>query len=887
MSRCRRNGFLGFLVVLAFFGACLIAAGSALASYWIDQTALDGSTLPQFQSELPIFGPGYNAALPRVNAALHPFLTIKMVEAQQQVLPKSLGFGPTNVWVYEIYDSFTGKKLAPALWPGVTVENWRNIPTTITYENHLPSFDPNNPLAQVQGLISVDPEIHWANPLDPLKTPVRFPTAAEAMMHNPCMNNPLGTIQDPYTNIVYDCDKPFIGPQPTVPHLHGSEVPSYYDGGPDAWYTPTFESINGPGYSTFNALYNFGNTSLKGTGYKSGIAGLPAFSHWLAKQSFAKPGPGKATYIYDNAQEPGTLWFHDHGLGITRTNVYSGLEAFYFLRDPSKEPHNLPQGAYEVEMAIQDRQFDTKGRLYFPDGWNSQSQLAICGTGLSGDPCLNGPTPNPALHTFWIPEFIGDVAIVNGAPWPYMQIEPRRYLFRLLDGSNARMYNLTFGDLTAGEPQPGVYVVGNDDNYLNAPAKIDMTFNSNTPPGPGYKTNVFIAPGQREYVIVDFTGLVPGNTVTLLNDAPVPFPSGLSPVPFPFNNDPVAPNCPPSSVFAINGVNYCPADQPQMSKIMQFQVIALKHPDKSCDPASGGCKRRTQLVDLAGITGDGTAANVTKKRQLILKEWEGTGSNFGPPGGPIEVLVQNTRWDGLFSPGIEADFPIDGMSELPRQGAIEEWDIINLTVDAHPMHTHLTQFQILNRQAFDTDGTLTGQTGGYIGYVDPVSGAVVPGAWPKAFYPDGTAFDSTGAPIGGAQPVCAAYTGAPFKLYLNTDYSAFNPCPEYGPPKSYLGVNADGAIGGNPAVGPFLVGSKILPQSWENGWRDTAVAYPGQVLRLLVRWTPTSIKQAAGQSLAGKNLYGFDPTAGPGYVWHCHIVDHEDNEMMRPYKVVK
>lgn len=57
--------------------------------------------------------------------------------------------------------------------------------------------------------------------------------------------------------------------------------------------------------------------------------------------------------------------------------------------------------------------------------------------------------------------------------------------------------------------------------------------------------------------------------------------------------------------------------------------------------------------------------------------------------------------------------------------------------------------------------------------------------------------------------------------------------------------------------------------------------YPGQVTRIIVRWTPQDV--AAGGSPAGTNMYPFDPTKGPGYVWHCHILDHEDNEMMRPY----
>jgi spore coat protein A len=67
----------------------------------------------------------------------------------------------------------------------------------------------------------------------------------------------------------------------------------------------------------------------------------------------------------------------------------------------------------------------------------------------------------------------------------------------------------------------------------------------------------------------------------------------------------------------------------------------------------------------------------------------------------IKEYVNNTTWNGLESPGIAADFPSDGVSELPRVGSIEEWDIVYLSTMAmasHPVHLHLSQFQVLNRQ---------------------------------------------------------------------------------------------------------------------------------------------------------------------------------------------
>lgn len=746
-------------------------AGSAFGSTLVPQTWLPGDTIfPTigFTQPLPIFGPGYNAALPRVNAQIHPFLKVTMKEIAQQVLP---GYPATRLWVYEISDAITGKVLGPAHWPAVTVEATRFYPTRMKYVNDLPSFNPANisgPPFQdglVQGLVTADQSIHWADPLR--NTGPMYCTMPG--MSVDCTNP---------VNAGNVCCQVFTGPIPAVAHLHGGEAFSAVDGGPEQWFTP------------------------------NGLKGKDFFS-------YDHPGPGEAIYYYENRQEPGTVWFHDHALGMTRTNVYGGMAAFYFIRDSVDEPRNIPRGAYEIEMAIQDRQFDTNGQLFFPDGspnGNPISPIALCGDGSANDPCFNGPPPNPNIHPFWNPEFFGDVAIVNGAPWPKLQVEPRRYLFRILDGSNARMYRMSFGK--NGEPVPRVYVIGTDDNYLDAPVNVTgksiVTANEAWPDGTILPAEIFIAPGERSYVIVDFSGLRPGQKVTLTNNAPAPYPSGLLP-----------------------GVD---AGQLNIDKIMQFEIIPLKSADTSCNPAAGGCKRPWPVVRLADRNGKKAAGvTINKVRQLILKEHEG-------PGGPIEVLVNNTHWDGLMSPSIATGFPVDGVSELPRVGSTELWEIINLTMDAHPMHTHLVQFQVLNREDFA--GNVMTLTGGYYD------------AWEAAF-PAATAFS----------PEC---TGGVY-------------CPGYGPPYAYSVPNSDGALGGNPAIGPFLMHNPTPPSSEEAGWKDTAKAYPGKVTRLLARWSPTSIPKLLTRP--GTNFYSFDPSKGPGYVWHCHIIDHEDNEMMRPYKV--
>ena len=760
-------------------------AGSGDASTLVPQTALPGGCIPQFAVPMPVFGPA--GATPRVNATGHRNITVTMNEIEQAVLPTNISiykpqyFDPfvltylncptnlnikkTRVWAYGMSDSYTGQTLAPANWPAVTIQAQRYVPTTVTYRNKLPKFGAPvtingvNTTGLVQGLVTADQTIDWADPLG--QAALNGCTDFPQDMNNVFTTNP---------NLNPYCNTPYKGSPPAVVHLHGGETSSFIDGGPLSWFTP------------------------------SGKKGKNFYSRWNA-------GYGAAVYKYDNFQEPGTLWFHDHVMGQTRTNVYSGFAGFYFLEDPVNEPKKLPDNAFQIEMAIQDRQFDTNGQLFFPDGSSSPLPGATqCGSGLAGDPCLNGGPPNPLNHPFWNPEFIGDVAVVNGAPWPVLHVEPRRYRLHLLDGSNARVYNLSFGTAP-------VYAIGADDSYLNKPVKI---------------SKVFIAPGERNDVIVDFSRFA-GKTITVTNDAPIPFPDGLFPV---RHKDPVT------------GVTL-PADQPQMAKIMKIVVDkTLSSPDDSCNPAWGQCGRTKPMVRLTDGWGHVyPGVKIDKKRQLILKEFQG-------PGGPLMVLVNNTLFEGGMSPGIDATVFPDGITEVPRQGSIEEWEIINLTMDAHPIHTHLAQFQILNRQALDMDGTMgSGIPGGYMG------------AWEAAF---------------GSNPNMAP-------LFPGCTAGQF--CPGYGPPLPYQVPNTDGALGGNPAIKPYLIGANNAPKPEESGWKDTAKANPGEVMRFLIRFTPTSTPNTYNVSLKGINKYPFDPTKGPGYVWHCHILDHEDQDMMRPYKV--
>jgi len=487
----------------------------------------------------------------------------------------------------------------------------------------------------------------------------------------------------------------------------------------------------------------------------------------------------EAVYRYLNTQEAAMIWFHDHLLGGTRLNVYAGIAGAYALIDSDLDlptglhPVGLQQGAsspvdYLIPIVLQDRSFDTEGQLYFPN------------VGI-----------NPE-HPYWVPEFEGDTIVVNGVAWPYLNVEARRYRFLYINGSNARGYELFIEDPVTKVKGPPMWQIGTDGGYLDEPVKIDPT----APKGQLQK--LVLMPGERADVIVDFSGLA-GQTLLMRNTAHHPYDKGT------------------------------PPDGATLGRVMVFRVGPGPVTDASYDPASGIPLRppMVRLVDpAAGTLATGVTAD--KTRQLTLNEVIG-------PGGPLEILVNNTKWDGMssypttFPGGVRDDFTpvsVGGVteyySELPDEGDTEVWEIVNLTADFHPIHTHLTQFQLINRQKFNTK------------------------KYDKAYN--------------------AAFPGG---VYI----------PAYGPPLNYNTGNLN-ALGGNPDVTPFLQGPAMPPNANEAGWKDTVQMAPGEVTRIAVRFAPTDTP--AGTSGA----FPFDPNAnGHGFVWHCHIVDHEDNEMMRPYKV--
>ena len=276
-------------------------------------------------------------------------------------------------------------------------------------------------------------------------------------------------------------DKPSVR---TVVHLHEGRLTPENDGYPEAWFTRDFENVG------------------------------PKFVR-------------KVNY-YPNCQRPATLWYHDHAIGITRLNVYAGLAGFYILRDEEEENLNLPKGKFEIPLVIQDRSFYPNGELFYPTQQGHEPPPAI-----QPPPAVDPTLPNPSV----VPEFFGNTILVNGKVWPYLEVEPRKYRFRILNGSNARFYRIS---LSTGQD---FVQIGTEGGLLESPIDVEK---------------IILSPAERVDVIIDFSNYK-GQNIIIKNDAAAPFPMGE-----------------PAS--------------PDLSQIMEFRVKQKLHkPDSSCIPSKLGC----------------------------------------------------------------------------------------------------------------------------------------------------------------------------------------------------------------------------------------------------------------------------------------------------------
>lgn len=532
---------------------------------------------------------------------------------------------------------------------------------------------------------------------------------------------------------------------PIVVHLHGGHTDFQYDGNPEFFFSPGY-TIRGP--------------------------------QWVDKK-----------YLYDNRQPAGTLWYHDHVLGITRLNVYAGMAGFYIVRDDYDtglvgNSLDLPAFPYEAAFAIQDRMFKANGELFYPAFPGDPFYADF----ITGEGAVLPPNLFPGGGPTALAEFFGDHMVVNGKIWPKMEVEPRNYRLRLLNGTDSRFLAIQLFEVPAGATdfstvvkQLDFTVIGSDQGLASSPESAD--------------TLVF-EPGSRYDIIVDFKTVNPGNRLIMKNiGGDEPFGGTL------------VTEEPSLQVFG------------ETDRIMAFDVVLPLNtsvPDESPTGINFGppvpivYDRLRKVALFEGKDEFGRLQPLLGTAELAT-DYLGNPINW-----PETPEYINAGLIGQMEGSIAWHSPT---TENPALDTTEEWEFWNVTGDAHPIHLHLVNFKIIGRQEIAWDSNTLEEIPGV-----QEEDRVIPNAVYNTPAGDGTYLEN--------QPV----------------------------------VQHNGELGSGFRLRHLTYGDDVILSPGdgyvENAPKDMVTALPGQITRIKAT---------------------FDK---PGrYVWHCHILSHEDHEMMRVLNV--
>ncbi|HEY3380425.1 MAG TPA: multicopper oxidase domain-containing protein, partial [Vicinamibacterales bacterium] len=605
-------------------------------------------------------------------------------------------------------------------------------------------------------------------------------------------------------------------------HLHGGFIPWVSDGGPFHWFDAQ------------------GNEGLSRVAWLPISPGDPRYVRGPKANNLSKD------YWYPNDQSMRLMWYHDHAVGITRLNAYAGLATGYLLQDAWEQAlikiGAIPAMDRLVPLIIQDKTFigpegnpdggrGRPGDLWYPNLYEKNSVGPSGRWDWGGDSfpgTFSTDPPNPSC----VPEFFADTPVINGMAYPYLELEPRRYRFLFLNGSQARFLNLQLyfarsmdtNNPASGEPDlkhtkgiPAFVQIGAEGGFLPAPVvfpndpPMQMAFDTDpTSPTNGNATqyNLLMAPAERADVIVDFSKVKPGSVMVLYSDAPAPFPGG-DPRNDYFTGDPDYTSAAANKDGLAGGAaTTLDGAGPNTRTLMQIRIV----------PRVGAADPVLPLpllppMDPPPLIRPGHVpawvsnpnlkneppARVDVVRDLTLNEY------FDEYGRLIQMLgtTEPTGVDGggarLY--GAEYFDPTSLQSaafQSPTVGAVEVWRIFNTTGDTHPMHFHLVNLQVISRQAFDEG-----------------------------------AFMKTGAItfIGPARP-------------------------------------AD-------------------PN--ERGWKETIRMNPAECITLITRFSLPADPVVDHRRVTVPYSPRFEVMGIKGYeyVWHCHILEHEEHDMMHSLLVTR
>ena len=570
-----------------------------------------------------------------------------------------------------------------------------------------------------------------------------------------------------------------------VTHLHGGRTPWFSDGTPFQWFDPS---------------------GMKGECFMN----VPG----------TKPPKGSASYYYPMDQSARLVWYHDHAMGLTRTNVYTGIVSGLVIVDDFVT-YLVNSGVLPdlvgIPLIIQDKNFVAENVLAMDPGWQwgepgdlwyphaYEKEILAGGVpnakgrwdwGPTCTPPAKGTEPVPTPVSL-VPEAFFDTILINGGVYPKVSVTPKRVRFQLLNGSQARFYHLnlylessqTPGEANLHVPGPKMYQLGTEGGFLPHVAihrngiscldlKADPTGNTAKADGP---FNLLLAPAERADVVIDFNGCPAHSTFILHNDAPAPFPFGDCRNNYFTGND----DC-----TAIGGAPSTKAGHgPNTKTLLKIEVTA---------GAGDSVGTAAWLAEMNGHL----KANFASGNQpgLLFNNGSPWEPAFPFDGVADRMLTLNEDFDeygrliqrlgtadsesknnqGMPTWGLGYMSPV---TENPSNGATEVWQIMNLTGDTHPIHFHLVNVQLIQRQPFEGN----------------------PSKW--------------------------SYTGWP-----------------------------------------------TPPEANETGWKDTVRMNPGEVATVIMQFNLPRLPASMGDPVSPR-------TGGHEYVWHCHILEHEEHDMMRPFVV--
>ncbi|MFD8392745.1 O-aminophenol oxidase PhsA [Streptomyces sp. NPDC059680] len=357
---------------------------------------------------------------------------------------------------------------------------------------------------------------------------------------------------------------------------------------------------------------------------------------------------------YPNDHQAVQWWYHDHAMNITRWNVMTGLYGTYLVRDDEEDALHLPSGKREIPLLLADRNLDTDedGRL---NGRLLHKTVIV----QQRNPETGKPVSIP---------FTGPYTTVNGRIWPYAEVDAAWYRFRLVNASNARIFELVLID-EDGNPVPGVvHQIGSDGGLLPRPVPVD--FDGDLP-------TLTAAPAERFDLLVDFRALA-GRTLRLVNKGRNQ-PAGVS--------DPAGDVRHPH-VLEFRVRETCEEDTFELPEVLSGSFRRLTHdlPHNHrlvllTPPATKGAGGHPEIWEL-------TAVEDPSGLQL-----------------PADGIVQVTGPDGTTKTYRRTSRTFnDGLGFTIPEGGYEQWGFLNLAPIVHPMHIHLADFQLLGRDAYDVSG---------------------------------------------------------------------------------------------------------------------------------------------------------------------------------------